>query len=333
MNKKISFFLYVVLMLLFNLLLGVLLFRFIYDEHKLAFEGFFPFAYIASILIGLILTYKTHRTWWSAIAVVSIPYGIYCLIAYPGTGTIITSILFLISLVFVAVDIFIKRIPKKADKEVIMMIRIKKLIYKAHNLTGFFSLVLVCIVLVSCITTAGAASSNGLYERKTEISFSLQNWNDADMHQKEEYAQLLLDYECNKLNIKPLTLSVEKMPETRLAYYSDSQNSVVLNKNHLKKDSLLSVCNSIAHESFHSLEYSLIYNEACYSGNADLDKNITKKISAYKSEFTDYKEYNSEKALNAREFYDYYYQTCETDARSYGDSESVVLFKLILSNG
>lgn len=55
-------FLYAVLMLLFNHLLGILLFRFIHDEKRYIFEVSFLCVYIVSILVGLVLTYKKHRT-------------------------------------------------------------------------------------------------------------------------------------------------------------------------------------------------------------------------------------------------------------------------------
>lgn len=332
MNKKNSFFMYAVLVFLFNLLYGVVFFKYIYDENKLALEGFFSFMYIGCVLIGFTLTYKKRRTIWSAITIVSIPYGLYCFFAYPGTGSIVTSVFVAISIGFVAADIFIKRFPRNSDKELITMIRVKKLIHKTHYLTAFFSLMLICIVLVSNILSPNTQNSNSL-EKQSEISFSLDEWEKADIDMKEEYAQSLVNFECSKLNIKSLTLITKKMPKSRLAYYSDSQNRVVLNLTHLKNDNLLEVLNTIAHECFHSLEYSLIRNGTNYNGTSVVDENISKKIFTYRTEFTDYKEYNSEKALSYKEYYDYYFQTCEYDARTYGDCESLVLYKLILSNG
>lgn len=331
MNKKISFFLYVVLLLLFNLLFGVVFFKYVYDESKLAFEGFFSFMYIVCVFVGFSLTYKKRRTIWSAISIVSVPYGVYCFFAFPGTGSIVASVLLAISIGFVAADIFIKKYPRNTDKELITMIRVKKLIHKAYYLTAVFSLVLICIVLVSNIFLPNSQNSNSI-EKQSDISFSLDEWEKADINMKEEYAQSLVNYECSKLNIKSLTLVIKKMPKSRLAYYSDSQNCVVLNLTHLKNDNMLEVLNTIAHECFHSLEYSLIRNGTNYNGLSIVDENITKKISTYRTEFTDYKEYNSEKALSYKEYYDYYFQTCEYDAREYGDCESLVLYKLILSN-
>ncbi|MCH5304674.1 MAG: hypothetical protein J1E41_07400, partial [Ruminococcus sp.] len=178
---------FIILALLFNLLSGILFFKYIYDENKCGVGGLFLFVFIASLLVGFAITYKRHRTIWSVIAVGTIPYGIYCLIAYRGVGAIITSVLFVISLGFTAISIFTKIVPRKADRELVTMIRIKKLIHKTHSLAGYYSLVLVCIVVFSGANTSASVGRSSFPEDQAEINFSLEDWENADINQKEKF--------------------------------------------------------------------------------------------------------------------------------------------------
>lgn len=337
-NNKMSKLVYIILAFFINLFLAVLFFRFFYNEKLFRFEGFFSFIYIVCVVLGLAITYRKHRTIKSAVYVVIVPFGIYCLVAYNSVWTIISGIILLISFIYICVQTFQKPIPKNKDKNLINFIRVKKMIKKGHSMLGFYSTVLVITAIIASLLSGGSVLAKTMDERSLEkqssITFSLDDWKRADEDTKLSYGKAIVDYECDKLNIKPLTLTVSsKMSNTRLAYYSDNQSKIVINKNHLNNDSVFEICNTIAHECFHATQYSLIFNGEKYIGNTNIEDYITDRITTYKVEFKNYKEYDDNNTdVNYQEYFDYYTQNCESDSRKYGEIESLVLYKLILSN-
>ena len=336
-NNKMSKLVYLSLVFFINLLSVILFFRFLYNETLFKFEGLFSIIYIVCIVLGLVITYRRHRTIKSAVCVVIIPFGIYCFVAYHSFWTTISSIALLASLMFLFTRIFHKPISRNKDKNLINIIRFKKMIRASFSMLGFYSSILVITTIIASLFSGSALAKNmddNNLEKKNILSFSLDDWQAATDDRKLSYAREIVDYEIEKLNIKPLTLSVSsKMPDTKLAYYSDNQSKIVINKNHLSNDSILNVLNSLTHECFHCAQYSLIKNEEYYSGNTSIERDIAEKIEKYKVEIKDYKEYkDSDSKFDYIKYMEYYTQKLEIDARSYGDSESVVIFKLIISN-
>lgn len=336
-NNKMSKLVYLSLVFFINLLSVILFFRFLYNEALFTFEGLFSIIYISCIVLGLLITYRKHRTIKSAVYVVMVPLGIYCFVAYNSAWTIISDVILLICYIYICVQTFQKPIPKSKDKNLINIIRVKKMVKTGHSMLGLYSSVLVITVIIVSMfsgSTLAKAKDDRSFEKQSSITFSLDEWKRADSDSKLSYAKEIIDFECTKLNIKPLELAISsKMSNTRLAYYSDNQSKIVINKNHLNNDSVFEICNTIAHECFHSAQYSLILNGEYYSGDTDIETDISDRINTYKVEFEDYRSFNDvDVELNYKEFFDYYTQKCEVDARSYGDIEAVVLYKLIVSN-
>lgn len=336
-TNRMSKLVYIILAFFINLFLAVLFFCFFYNEKLFKFKGFFSFIYIICVVLGLAITYRKHRTIKSAVYVVIVPFGIYCLVAYNSLWTIISGIILFISFIYFCVQIFRKPIPKNKDKSLINIIRVKKMIKTGHSMLGFYSAVLVVTAIIASLFSGSVLAKNmddRSLEKQSSITFSLDDWKCADADRKFSYAEEIVDYECDKLNIKPLTLTMSsKMPDSRLAYYSNNQSKIVINKKHLNNDSVLNVCKFLAHECFHAAQYSLIFNGEKYAGNTNIENYILDRITTYKVEFKDYKEYDdSNTEVNYQEYFDYYTQSCESDSRKYGEIESLVLYKIVMSN-
>jgi hypothetical protein len=336
-TNRMSKVIYIALIFFMNLLLCIMFFKFIYNKEVYRFEDGYSIIYIICILFGFAITYRKHRTIKYAIYVVVVPFGIYCSFAYKSVWTIISSILLLISFICLCAQTFWKPIPKNKDKKLINIIRVKKMIKTGYSILGFYSAVLVITTIIAIlfsVPTLAKPTDDRSLGKQSSIMFSLDDWKHADEDTKLSYGKAIVDYECGKLNIKPLTLTVSsKMSNTRLAYYSDNQSKIVINNNHLNNDSVFEICNTIAHECFHSAQHSLILNGENYSGDTEMETDISDRINTYKVEFEEYKSFNDvDVELNYKEFFDYYTQKCEVDARSYGDIEAVVLYKLIVSN-
>lgn len=93
--------------------------------------------------------------------------------------------------------------------------------------------------------------------------------------------------------------------------YSDNTHEIILDLDHLLNASPWELLNSVCHEAFHSYEHRLVdtYNDA---KNDSKHLRLFREATFYADEFNNY--------INGKDdFYSYYYQNCETDAREYAE--------------
>lgn len=339
-KNKMSLFAYATVLMFFCTVLGILFALRVYDEKRLNFFSVFLIWYAVIILAGLTLTCKNHRNMSSAATLAALPYGAYCFIAYYDETIVFCGIYLLIIVAVVILyyfaRIFFRNIPSHKERSVVLVGRTKTLLRKSFMVTGVLA-AYIFFVTFYCTMTGTIQNTTSIKNvvrnaDASSIEFSLSDWEKASKDKKKEYAQRLIDYECGKLYIKPLKLYVDpKMQNHQYGYYINSNRIIALSKNRLYKGNVLEVLNAICHESYHALEYSLIQSGDIYNGNTDIEKTVQYKISKYKSEFENYRDYKT--SDGALSFYKYYNQMCESDSRTYADIESVVLYKILLLNG
>lgn len=334
-TNTVSFPVYAALLIFLNLLVGWLFVRFIYNEDFLPFGGFYSAVFILCIMAGLAITIRNRRTVKNALLLTAIPYAAYCLIAFRSIWTIVICAGLLTMTGFIIADIFQKPYPENSNRSLLKIIRVKKAARMVFSSFGWFSMSLlagVFIFMVFQFITGAKAENFGMEDigQQSSVTFTLGEWNSADYDEKIAYAQTLVDYECNRLALKPLKLKVSsKLADTTLGYYSNSQSLVVINEKRLTEGTLYEVCDTISHECYHAEQYSLISNKKYYSGEDKMNKRVSERIASYETEFKDYKNYDTDDEV---EYLDYFTQKCETDARAYSYTEAMILYKLVISN-
>ena len=332
-NNRISFVAYISFIFLFNLIAATVFYLFVYNDTYTRFDELFIIIYFVSVLLGAWLYYKNNRTIISSAFIVIVPFGLYSFISEQGLCRNILLIIFLVAFCILAFRFLFRRMPRGYARSSIIRIRVNKLLRCCHYIFGIVSIILMmCIMISNVISTCASLSEN---EKTTpqvnsSISFSIDDWYEGNESKRIEYAQEIVDYECEKLDTIPLTIvASSSMRQEELASYSNKRGVITINKKHLLNGELLEIINSICHEVRHSWQYSLIFTCKNYDGKKKINKDIVNLCTAFKSEFKNYVSYNAD---DSSSYYQYMWQKSECNSRQYAETESQTIYSILLSH-
>ena len=132
---------------------------------------------------------------------------------------------------------------------------------------------------------------------------------------------------CNYLNVLQTVANVEQrylglsnelnvgaanLREGLISYYYDQTHEIVIDIDSLMNDSSWQLLDSLTHEAFHSYEHRIV--DAFNAADESIRKlRLFRNVDSYASEFDDY-------TSGQEDFYHYYNQSCESDAREYAES-------------
>lgn len=157
-------------------------------------------------------------------------------------------------------------------------------------------------------------------DRKMELlrenDVNSNNWNRAKFESRKELIETVLDIESDYLNVKSTPeLMVAKMSGDELGSYSRNSDTIYINVNHFEFSRIDEVIETACHEMFHVFQSELceIYKEGYIDDST---------VEQYVEEFDNYIE-------GEKDFYAYYDQKCEVDARNYA-KEAVRLYMIEL---
>lgn len=147
-------------------------------------------------------------------------------------------------------------------------------------------------------------------------------WDKLSADEKLALLQTVADIEQNYLGLPyRLNVGVEELSGGLSGCYSDVDHSITVNRDHLLYDSAKSLINTIAHESYHSLQFRIldVYENASEESKSLI---IFSPAVKYKDEFSNY--------IEGDEDYEAYYsQQCEADARNYARNETTRYFESV----
>lgn len=290
------------------------------------------FVIVVSSLLGIACHTKGNRNMMGSVASALMGYGIYSLLAYGKTYSVlcivicgITAVGFIINIVLVY-----KFNNYNLEYQEHRHNLIKKMISNSYNIVAYG---LGCLVLILGINSIVGLSLLNPSEKATkrtgdtieknikELSIlNKKQWDKASVKQRINLAQTIVNIESEYLGLShPINVGGDNLKEHTLALYSNRTKKIMIDINHLEKASADDFLESVLHESYHACqdEYVAAFNDVKkkYKNNFFL-----KSAKKYSDEFKNYKQ---AKANDTKSLMDYYWQDLERDARSYSKQRDI----------
>lgn len=278
--------------------------------------------YIVLLTVGILVTIRGRRNWFSILTITLSIYEIYTLISYYRTFSSFYLIVVCIAcglsfLVFVRV-VSRFRFKHEARKNLV-----HEALAKSHG-----ALVLICSVIVipmfvsyglddsliwnSVNASNPADSADWTISNNIEIVGNLREdvWKELSASEKVDTLQVIANIERKYLGLpNELNVKVSLCTEHTLASYDDSTHTITLNIEFFDDQTAHEMLDSICHECFHSYQHRLceLYGD---TDQHYADLLLFADIPSYVAEFTDYTD-GDDDSLG------YYSQLCEVRARQY----------------
>lgn len=279
-------------------------------------------------LLGVLINFWRNRNVRSLFANIAIPFGIYATITYISLNKSLFLVVLTCSGMFSIICASItlcRKIKNKSKVKCIIAKRIRKAISRTQF---FFALGLTCAMIFIGVrvlfgfsifrSTVAATASKELNEQTIESNIDaillLQErlWKKLSAQERVTVLQTVANIECRYLGIPhELNVGVENLGENTLGHYVMETHEIVINLDHLMNDDASKVLESVCHEVAHGYQYCLV---SVLENSPEETKNLRllKDAKNYAEEFSNYK-------AGDCDYYDYYYQKCEIDAREYAE--------------
>lgn len=277
---------------------------------------------MAALSLGIFLWIFKHRkngitVWITAI----VPFGIYTLMAYSGFGLIRTKMIFGVSAgvsMLYTVLLMTRKIRKKSCKKKIFRKKMRRCIYGIMIISAIgLSVYMISFGVDFFFTEAQISSSrmeseSGEDAMKIFAGFDETVWKNLTVKERLDYTQAAADILAEKMGMnEKLYVTAANLREEEHGNYSDNIHTIRINIDYLRKSAGMELLKTCAHEVYHAYEYRLV------DLYRDLDENqrqlsLMQGIGRYEEEFKSY-------VGGEEDFFEYYYQKCETDARDFAE--------------
>lgn len=283
---------------------------------------------IIIILIGTFITCKYNKGSWSLTSLLLIAYGIYTVISYKNIIDVRIKIILGISTILAliySILVMARKIRSKRNWSKIIWRRIYKCVYAYQSILAIGMAILICSLGIPAllgnsliITTTKPVETNDLqnYTINNHIDTVLllqeHFWQELTVEEKLDVLQIVANIEARYLGLPTkLNVSVNNLEESVLGLYADNTYTIHFDLSHVEHSPASDVLNTCCHEAYHSYQYRLV---DVYNSTEDNLKGLRlyKEASRYVNEFNNYVSGNTD-------FYSYYSQQCEEDAREYAE--------------
>lgn len=299
-----------------------------FDQSRL----FLWFVLILSATTGIAFTWKKRRNNLSLFVNIIMPYELYSLISYRHTAPVLSwslvALSLLLSITYVVL-IFKPKIRSKAKRENVIWTRLIRSFLGTRTVAACcLSIMILVLGVSSFFSTLYFSPSINPAKRSTNEEVTIaknievvsqleeEKWNTLSTLEKLNTLQIVANIEAYYLGLPhELNVIAEPLSENTLACYDDRTYVITINIDHLEVDSAHDILDSLCHEARHAYQHRLC---DVYDSVSDEQKEllIFYNVQMYKQEFSSYVD-GKEDALG------YYFQWCESDARSYA-RESVI---------
>ena len=283
---------------------------------------------LVSTSIGTILEIKHHRKSRNVFFNVVIGYGIYTAIAYIHIrptliNTVLLCMVFTVSGFFMVLQI-IRRYNVKSYKHPISL-KYRSVMLTAQKMVGIGFAIIITVtgsarIFDSTLLKATVPPANEQNIEEQTIANNMEtlvviydgSWNTLTAREKLDALQTVANIEQRYLGLPhELNIGVEDKDEEIAGTYNDETHEILISTKCLLYDSPWDLVNTICHEAYHAYQHRLIdlWN------HADEDSRglkIFQRVRSYAEEFKNY-------VSTEDDFYTYYIQHCESDARDYAD--------------
>lgn len=293
---------------------------------------FLWFALALSVAAGIAFTWKKRRNNLSLFVNIIMPYELYSLISYRHTAPVLAWSLVAVSLLLSITYVVLILKPKiraKARKEAIIRARLIRSFLGSRTVTACCLSVMILVLGVSsffgilCFSpstnpTKRTSSQEVTIANNLKVVSQLEEekWSILSTAEKLNTLQTVANIEVYYLGLPhELNVIIGPLPENTLACYNDRTHEITISIDHLEADSAHDTLDSLCHEARHAYQHRLC---DVYDSVSDEQRELLVfyNIQMFKQEFSSYVD-GKEDALG------YYFQWCESDARSYAQ-ESVI---------
>lgn len=282
---------------------------------------------VTMTIAGIIINIRKNRNGMSVLANVALPFGIYTALAYISVNRCLFVTVFILagttSVLFAVVTMCRRIISKKTW--LVIVKRIKRIIVQMQHL---FAIGLFCSMLIlgvgvffgssllqpEVVATTYKENEEQTINNNIESVLMLQEelWSDLSVPERLNILQTVANIERRYLGVPhELNVGVANLGEYTLGSYDDRKHQIIVSLDSLINDPAEEVLNTVCHESYHAYQHCIV----SVLENADEEsKNLRlfRDARNYAEEFCDYES-------GRHDFYDYYYQECEVDAREYAE--------------
>ena len=281
-------------------------------------------------LVGFLITAKYCRNSWSIIINTLTPYGIYLILETVPHTPIYIRFLFALIVAFVvlySIILITAPIHHKRNRIKVIKKRCSQLIHSTYFLSGTLLGILTLTFAASTILGVSAIKPQTTWEHtgSSELPYSLsefsdelsslqgEQWGKLILQEKVDLLQLVAQIEVNYLGLPDqLRVCCEKLEPYLAGGYDHDDRTIYISRDCLLYDHPKDCVDTILHEVYHSYQHHLC---AVYETLDEKYQSMyfLRDASCYLCEF---EQYNS----GSNDFFEYYYQLCEIDARAYAKS-------------
>lgn len=285
---------------------------------------------ILFIVLGISLELKKRRNRFSIFINVVFPYGIYTAVVYWDVkDRYIRIVIGTCIVVFITYSILVlmQRAKKKIRVSQLLKRKVEKIIVAAQKIFATGLAVIICIIAGdvmwnnTIVNTSVEATNYGNTGNtiesniRTLVKLESNTWKKLSIRERLDVLQVVANVEQNYLGVNDLNVTVREMDDSINGSYDDGKHNIMINFNHIQKDSSWDLVKTVTHEAYHSYEYKLIELYRKVDDNYKKMK-IFKNVEEYIYEFDNYND-------GSYGIDEYYRQKCEKNAREY--SEEAVL--------
>ncbi len=319
-----------------HLFYGVLLF---WGYRRLLFsrlEGFSPAASrnlligmaVAGCLLGILLHVRRGRNGASVFANITLPFGIYTMLAYRAYfGVLFAAALIAAGVLsgLFAACVLCRKISRGSRAARVWRNRLRL------AFAGAWLLFAAALSGAALYVGAGRLFGSGILEPSVEAAsgpgaevYTIANqmdtllclqedvWDGLSATQRLDVLQTVANIERRYLGIPhALPVSAANLEDGTLGTYDSENQEILLNLENLSRDPALEMLEVVCHEAYHGYQHCLVYAlENVPEESRQL--RLFRDARAYQEEFGNYQDGSSG-------FLAYYAQDCELDARDYAE--------------
>lgn len=300
-----------------------------YTQSKAILWGLF----LILMFIGIRTTLKDRRNNFTILLNVSLPLTIFGIVSYrnfvPLLSTIAIYIGFILAATFtvmvlkhkrpLAKNNFIRRLQQKSLKKM----KLKHSFHGSRAIIGLALLVAFFPIAINAffgnsVLSSNVSPSKGIQTETWTVANNIdtvsnlidENWTSLSEKQKLNTLQTIANIECRYLGLPhELNVAVAALDKNTLAAYNDDLHTIYINADTLESEEASEILDSLCHEAYHAYQYNLC---EAYSSVDDKYKDLLAfyHVPFYIDEFSNYTDGNTD-------YFDYYFQHCEMNARDY----------------
>lgn len=291
---------------------------------------------IVSVVIGIVFTYKCRRNDISIFVNTALPFEAFSLIAYrkiyPTTCIVIFILSCALAVIYVAVVLF-RKIEDKSNLKRIIWIRIKGSFLRMRTIIATF--LILAMLPIGVATMFKASNSNAIISKLNECTIENnmnimpdllpENWENLSTSQRLTALQVLANVEANYHGLDfELNVIAENLDENILGLYNHNIHTISIDSEYLAECSSDDAIRTICHEGYHAYERCLV------SMYQSIDPRYKDLIMFYD---IPYYEANFNNYIDGDEnFFGYYIQSIEIDARNYAEIAVEEIYRAIRKN-